>query len=325
MSQDLQTLLQKYTHSTISNDEYQLLKAMLKDASDKQIEDVLSVLWHTYEHKDSTPPGDFEALASKLGIRKENRIRPIFIQIAKIAAIFILFIFAGYYVLKTSSRDTFMPNRPMLVEVRSGEKAEIILPDGSKVFLNAASTLSYAPDFGHKTREVTINGEAYLEVAKDEHKPFLVHTESIEIEVLGTKFNVNAYDDLNTIETTLLEGSVRLRTKGNEVISTVMTPYHKVIYDKEKHQLSAKQTNTEFETAWTRGELVLRSSTLHEVINKLEKRYGVDIEIIGDSSHLGSFTGSFKEDNVYKVLDILSLHYNFTIQQSQEKINIQLR
>lgn len=324
MSQDLQTLLQKYTHSTINNDEYQLLKEMLKDASDKQIEDVLSVLWDTYENNAATPPGDFNDLADKLGIRNENRIRSIFIQIAKIAAIFILFLFAGYYLLKTSSQDIFL-NSPVLVEVKSGEKAEIILPDGSKVFLNAASTLSYAPDFGHKTREVTIHGEAYLEVAKDEQKPFLVHTASIEIEVLGTKFNVNAYDDLNTIETTLLEGSVRLRTKGNEVLSTVMTPYHKVIYDKEKHKLSATQTNTEFETAWTRGELVLRSSKLHEVMNKLEKRYGVDIEIIGDSSHLGSFTGSFKEDNVYKILDILSLHYNFTIQQSQDKINIRLR
>ncbi|RZF61512.1 FecR family protein [Sphingobacterium corticibacterium] len=325
MGQDLETLLQKYTHSTINNDEYKLLKEMLKDASDKQIEDVLSVLWDTYENNGSTPPGNFEALAGKLGIRKEKRIRPIFIQLAKIAAIFILFLFAGYYLLKINNQDIFLHNSSMLVEVKSGEKAEIVLPDGSKVFLNAASTLSYAPDFGRTTREVTIKGEAYLEVAKDEHKPFLVQTESIEIEVLGTKFNVNAYDDLNTIETTLLEGSVRLRTKGKEPLSTVMTPYHKVIYDKEKHKLSAKQTNTEFETAWTRGELVLRSSNLQEVMKKLEKRYGVTIEIIGDSSHLGSFTGSFKEDNVYKVLDILSLHYNFTIQQSQEKINIRLR
>lgn len=325
MEQDLQTLLQKYSHSAISNDEYLLLKKMLENTSDKQIEDALSVLWEKYENKEPIPPGDFDELARQLGISKKQNIRSIFVQIAKIAAIFTLFLFAGYYLLKTNSQDIFLSDSAVLVEVKSGEKAEVTLPDGSKVFLNAASSLSYAPDFGRKSREVTIQGEAYLEVAKDEKKPFLVHTESIEIEVLGTKFNVNAYDDLNTIETTLLEGSVRLKTKGKDVLSTVMTPYHKVIYDKEKHALSARRTNTEFETAWTRGELVLRSSTLVEVMNKLEKRYGVDIDIIGDSSRLGSFTGSFKEDNIYKILDILSLHYNFTIQQSQGKINIRLR
>jgi ferric-dicitrate binding protein FerR (iron transport regulator) len=117
-----------------------------------------------------------------------------------------------------------------------------------------------------------------------------------------------------------LEGSVRLTTKGTKTRTVILSPHEKATYYKSRDILSVSQTNTHFETAWLRGELVFRSARFSEIIDKLEKRYGIDIEIHGKDYDKDLFTGNFKEDYVNNILKILQIHYNFTYTETNGKI-----
>jgi ferric-dicitrate binding protein FerR (iron transport regulator) len=216
-------------------------------------------------------------------------------------------------------------NNEQTVEVVSGEKADITLPDGTRLYLNSASSVTYPTHFGLKYRDIFLSGEAYMEVAKDATKPFRVHTARIDAEVLGTTFNISAYPDNDEIETTLLEGSLKLVPKDNTLPSILLKPNEKAIYSFRRHRLSTTLTTGRFETAWMRGELVFRSARFNEIIEKLSKRYGVSIHVVGNKYNDDLFTGSFKEDYIQGVLKLLQMHYHFTYIEQNGRIEITMK
>jgi ferric-dicitrate binding protein FerR (iron transport regulator) len=245
-------------------------------------------------------------------------------KVGKIAAAILIPLIIGlniYYYTDNKKLADFVAGSTS-VNIASGEKAQITLPDGTVIFLNAATSISYPSDFGLKGREIFLSGEAYLDVVKNEKIPFYVNTDLIRIKVLGTKFNVSAYDDSSIIEASLVEGSIELTTKGAKPQSVTLSPLEKVTYYKEHDILSIFKTSTHFETAWLRGELVFRSVKFSDIVSKLERRYGVNIEIIGTDYNKHLFTGSFKEDYIDSVLKILQLHYNFKYTKTGDEISI---
>ncbi|MGN6531533.1 MAG: FecR family protein [Ginsengibacter sp.] len=165
-----------------------------------------------------------------------------------------------------------------------GGKYEIVLSDGSKVWLNAASSLKYPASFSGKIREVTLTGEGYFEVAKNALMPFHVKVNDMTIEVLGTHFNVNAYDDESVVATTLLEGSVKIRSglSPSSVNQTIMlTPGEQADLTKTGRLKINRHANTEEAVAWTNDNFEFNNADIPDIMRQLSRWYDVEVEYNG--------------------------------------------
>ncbi|WP_443939738.1 FecR family protein [Pedobacter sp. MW01-1-1] len=179
-----------------------------------------------------------------------------------------------------------------------GEQMQVILPDGSLVFLNAESSLKYPTSFVKKThREVSLVGEGYFEVAKDKAHPFIVKTAQQDVEVLGTHFNINSYANEPNIKTTLLEGSVQV-SSGQE--SKILTPGNQAI--NTNGNIHLHPVDTELAVAWKNNNFVFDVLDIEQIMRMLERWYDVEI-IYTDGIPKGTFWGSVSRfDNISKVL-----------------------
>lgn len=321
MENHIKELFKKYISGRINKTERENIRNSVSLMSNKELDHVLSDVWNEYDgYKEIN---EFNLLLDK--IRPRKRILRLRI-VASMAASLIICVMIGiqlYYYNDNKKLNQFV-SQDITMNVESGERTNITLPDGTKVALNAGTSMSYSVDYGLRTREVRMAGEAFLDVAKDPEKPFKLTTEYVGIEVLGTKFNINAYTNSDLVEATLIEGSVKLTTKGMKTQTITMKPNEKAVYNKKSDELSVTQkATTHFETAWLEGKLVFRSAEFKEILRKLERRYGVEIVITNiEKYNTDLFTGTFKEDYVNGVLKILQLHYNFTYTDNDGYIQI---
>nr|WP_068891790.1 FecR domain-containing protein [Pedobacter panaciterrae] len=185
------------------------------------------------------------------------------------------------------------------IETPRGGQYELHLPDGTKVWLNAASSLKYPASFySLKERRVELMGEAYFEVAKDKTHPFIVKSRGQEVEVLGTHFDINAYQDEQTIKTTLLEGSVKL---NNQLI--LKPGEQSVLMD---GKFNVKQVDANDVVDWKNGEFVFTNEALTSILKKVSRWYDVDIIYTQTPASMPTFTGSISRfENVSSVLNML--------------------
>jgi ferric-dicitrate binding protein FerR (iron transport regulator) len=191
-----------------------------------------------------------------------------------------------------------------------GAKSKIVLPDSSLVWLNSGSTLSYPQQFG-KNRQITLAGEAYFEVMKNE-KPFVVSTNYGDVKVKGTSFNVKAYSDDNSFETTLEEGVVAFKVKNTENEVTLQ-PGEQVI--KTASGFNVKQVETKYFTSWKDGKLLFNKEPFPEFIKKLERWYNVKIEYSDPELDKLWYTGTIEMETISEVMEMISkaapVKYNF--------------
>ncbi len=195
-------------------------------------------------------------------------------------------------------------NNPGLnqVIVPYGKNSEITLADGTHIWLNSGSQLSYPPKFDDKSREVYLSGEAFFEVAPDKTKPFYVNTSEFKIRVLGTKFNVSAYKEDQTIQTVLLEGKVSAG-KNSFLAKTVdLSPGERLVYDKKDDEFKKDQVNVNLYASWINGYLIFENEPTTTVFKKLERYY--DQRIIANEK-LDKITFSGKLDLKENIRDVL--------------------
>lgn len=190
------------------------------------------------------------------------------------------------------------------IHTPKGGQYQVILPDGSKVWLNAASSLKYPEVFSGKQRSVTLTGEGYFEVAKDKSKPFYVQTQYQKVEVLGTHFNINAYMDDHTIKTTLLEGLVKV---SNFKSSKILKPGEQAIAGLENNALIniSSDVDTNDETAWKNGLFQFNDAELKNILNQLERWYNINIDYstVPNKRYNGMVPRKSKLSEVLKMLE----------------------
>ncbi|MGS2761327.1 FecR family protein [Sinomicrobium sp. M5D2P9] len=162
--------------------------------------------------------------------------------------------------------------------VPKGRRFNILLADGTEVFLNSESTFRFPVSFkGEGQRQVFLKGEGYFSVTKDKEKPFLVNAEKMVVEVLGTRFNVRAYENDGCIKTSLQEGSVQVSGKDSQEIPVTIAPGEAAFFHSEKGTISVNKIIIENDVAWTENRLVFIQEPFSEVIKKIERSYGVRI------------------------------------------------
>lgn len=221
------------------------------------------------------------------------------------------------YLLKKDSRQLEW----IEVRMNSGMTGTIMLPDGSKVWLNPNTHIKYPSEFAQDRREVELNGEAYFSVERDPNRKFIVHSveDQVTIEVLGTDFNVDAYKDNGFVSATLISGSIRLSyvNAEKEKRCLLMRPEDKVIYDRVQKSVDMCKTDVERDISWRDGTILLRDTPLDEVLWTLSKCFNVEFEVRGDHLRSCSFTGVFKNMRLDRILEHFKIasHINYSIEQ----------
>jgi ferric-dicitrate binding protein FerR (iron transport regulator) len=175
-----------------------------------------------------------------------------------------------------------------------GGQYQVVLPDGTKVFLNAASVLTYPTAFTGNSRNVELTGEAYFEVAENKAKPFTVTSNGVEVRVLGTHFNISAYQDDRMISTTLLEGAVQLK-KGN--VTARLAPGQQGNITPESSRITVQDANTDQVVAWTKGYFVFNDLPIKEVMKIVSRWYDIDVAYQGNiqAKKFGGTTSRYKD------------------------------
>jgi len=231
------------------------------------------------------------------------------------------------------------------VTTKKGSKSRIVLPDGTLVWLNADSKILYAGNFDGNVREIQLTGEAFFDVVKDEKRPFIIHTKTIDINVLGTAFNVRSYPNERTTETSLIRGSIRVTLHNKEGKQIVLKPNEKLkvsnenmvmdsssdIKDASKKQIRTdsmhvpefeldslhfqRNDTTSIEALWINNKLAFESENLEVVISKIERWYNVDVVIQNEQLKTKRFTAIFEHKSLTEVMEALRLsgRFNYTI------------
>ena len=201
------------------------------------------------------------------------------------------------------------------LHIPNGKTFKIVLSDGTTVNLNAGSTLTYPIKFIEgQNREVTLIGEAFFHVKKNEKSPFIVSSQSLDIRVLGTQFNVSAYPGDTDEKTVLVEGSVRVYESGtdyNEDDSTLLTPGEMASWQPTDKKIDVKKVDTELHTSWMQGKLVLKGMKFKDIEKKLERRYGVNIENRNKKMEDRVFTATFDVETIEEVLSTFTTETSF--------------
>ncbi|WP_342328705.1 FecR family protein [Pedobacter sp. FW305-3-2-15-E-R2A2] len=189
-----------------------------------------------------------------------------------------------------------------ILETPRGGQYQLTLPDGTKVWLNSSSRLTYPTAFTGKERQVKLIGEAFFEVAKDRSKPFRVHTEHQVVEVLGTHFNILAYPEEQKTQTTLLEGKIRIH---NQKSSKIMRPGQEAFTEKGEDQIAVSKADIEKNIAWKNDEFIFNGEDLQSIMRSIARWYDVEVSYQNYSNHTRYWGTVSRSKNISAVLKML--------------------
>lgn len=326
MDKHLHILLTKYINNQLTIEEVTALKEKIGHIDDEELDASLMQLWSEYQGTGKSSGKVrrkiYGNLHNLLQPRRQMRFAMTLGRSVAAACICILLGFTIYlYVDRVQITQTL--NSMYNVQVGKGERATVLLPDGTKVYLNAQSSLSYPASFGQQERRLRFTGEAYFDVVTNPEKPFIVDNPAMSVKVLGTVFNLYATASDDWFETALVEGSIEITLNMPVPRTEILSPNQKMRYNKRTGEWKIVRTDLWEETAWRRGDLIFRSKTFQEVISQLESYYGVAIHIQGKYP-TSLFTATFHEDDINEVLLNLQQHYDFKYTKTGSEITIKL-
>ena len=264
------------------------------------------------------------------------------------AAIFIICIILVYPFLtaKEKNRESATIKPLNEIAINAGSRTKIQLPDGSQVWVNSGSKLTYDGTFSKGSREVQLDGEAYFDVVKDPEHPFIVHTSGIDIKVLGTAFNVKAYQVDPTIEATLIHGSIEVLNQNDQGGPKIMLkPHEKLVYikqqpgDKKDKQEILKSADAPFsisiqslnknvadsnivETAWVYNKLIFEEERFEDIAKKMERWYDIKVNIESEKLKDYKISGSFVNETAEEAFKVLQFLVPFKFTGRDREITI---
>ncbi len=338
-------LLTDYFTGNISENDAQELKTLLKtdEAFQTKFNEMnkvysISVTPAVEYNKDE----NFKKLMQRIALSEPQTVKPEIIEkpesknitlpsnwfkklgrIAAIIAFMLTISVSTFYITRNIIADKYNQNYTETI-VPLGSQTRIVLPDGSIAWLNAGSTLKYNQNFGTKTREVILKGEGYFEVTKDASKPFLVRTNALDIKVLGTVFDVVAYEEDATVEVNLLRGAVHVSFQNNKNKSDVdLKPNERLVFNKQTGNVNTSTINASRSALWKTGRLYFENETVEQITNKLERKYNVTICIDDRQIKKETFTGSLNLNlPLREVISYIDVDKKFIFKQVGDTIRI---
>jgi transmembrane sensor len=347
MENNTKNIIVKYLLNECNEQEYKEVKLLLESSTEYNSEfQAIKKLWDLGKDiPDFICKANIEEELQKFLTSIEQReklnlkIAPIhktrklsFLKFGKIAASILIIFSLGalslWWVISDRYNNSLNTNFAQEIFVPKGGKSIVVLPDGTKVWLNAGSKLKYTGTYGINSRNVDLEGEAYFSVKTNPHKPFIVSASGLKIKAFGTAFNVKAYPDEKTVSTTLEEGILKIEGKG---INLTVKPKQNITYFKPEEQknsthklavttqkidstksiqnniITRTDINTQVYTSWKDNKLIIESENLSEIAALLERKYDVSIEIKSDQLLQYKFRGSFQQETIEQIMDVLCL------------------
>ena len=294
---------------------------------------MLSQFWNQHDAGDELIVEEaFEKLLPKLDIpdattQKSRRSNKNFLLSVAAAASVVLITGSLVFLKRNFNRDAIANHRLALLEKKNtkGVKSFITLADGTKIWLNADTKIQYPRNFSGNTREVYLSGEAFFDVAKNPARPFIIHLENGTVKVLGTSFNIRAYNNEKTIEASVATGRVAFIPKfapGNKQDTIFLTGDKKLRYLLTKKQVIVEPTTSREDMAWIGGKLVFKAMTFDEISLELERNFGKKIIFLSDSAKAFRLTGSFQNNSLDEILFYLSKSTEFNYKINDEEVMI---
>lgn len=245
---------------------------------------------------------------------KRWTLRSASLELAKVAAIFILAFTSVYSFLINEDNDSA---KMQTIFVPPGQRAELTLTDGTKVWLNAKTTFTFPDKFTANNRRVTLDGEGYFDVTKNPEKPFIVNTERYDIKVMGTEFNVTAYSGSSVFETSLLKGAVEVFSPAKD--TKVSLEPHMRTYE-ENGILKKDTIEHENYFLWKEGLICFYDEPVDKMIKKLQLYYDVKIDVQNKTLLNNRYSGKFRtKDGVEHVLKVLQLNNKFSYEKDNDR------
>ena len=243
-------------------------------------------------------------------------------KVSAVAAVMIPFLFLSYYTLFYTA--PVEKATPIFTEIISpnGSKTQLKLADGTVVWLNSGSKLLYSDAFGKENRNLELTGEAYLNVAHNKQVPLILKVGGLDIKVLGTKFNVNAYPETDNVRVSLLEGSVSMTT-DNSIDSAILKPMETGVYQTNSQEITVKQGLDNNVLSWMKNQLIFTGETFEEIAHVLERRFDVRITIQHKALQQRCFGGNFEDGySIEKILSIMAINGKFKYKIENNRIEI---
>lgn len=288
-----------------------------------EVENMMSKHWAESQHsaKDGQQPHLYRILASiykRIAVNKPTNInsnKTISIRSKLLAAAASV---ALVFSLGTMLWQTGVFTNSQLVSITTpkGTKSEIFLPDGSRVWLNSESTLTYNKDFDKKLREIKLEGEAFFNISHDPNRPVIVKTELADVMVLGTRFNLISKSAAKEWEATLVKGNIKVNTeRAGSAKSVSLSPGQKISWNNNANDFLLNKANTSTKTRWVSNQLVFENESFNSIAKQLENAFGVQIVLPHSSVRDFRFTAKFSDESIYEIFNLLqqTASFNFYI------------
>lgn len=285
----------------ITPEQFKQLRSTLNTSSDQNLESVMQTLW-----EDPLTPLSVSAASNQRIVEvleRHTHTKSYNLRWLKIASIifFPLFLTWGPYWYFSPERIA-VPD--MIVMADSGQKTHLILPDGSKVWLNSQSSLSYPSDFGTENRTVRLVGEGYFEVVKDKTRTFCVETEGVNILVHGTKFNIDAHSSTLKTDISLLEGSISIEDKEQNTLATLI-PNQTIKVNNQSLQFEIIEEDTQLSAQWSENKCRVENATAEEVFKRMGYWYGLNIHLENNNTNY-RYGFTIKEESFREFLELIN-------------------
>lgn len=322
--QRLKYLIEQFTGNVIKRAEYEeLMDYLRKEQPQSALFESMDAEWKKTERIFSAELQE-QALYSKIlsdprfkqRQNKSTAFRP-FLHIP-VAASILLICIAGFFMLKRDSKPVTEPLRFKERRVSAGAKLKLMLPDGTRVWINSASKFKFPETFSDTSREVYLEGEAYFDVAHDAGKPFIIHTGDISTRVLGTAFNLSAYDT-KKVTVTVTRGRVRVSDGQRRLAELVRNKQLRYNRDTRKAELNIVDAG-DF-ASWINGELILNNVSMEEAAEKISRWYDVDFSFSSSKIKRCRFSVTFLNgEKLSKVLQVISELNGFKYRIEKRKV-----
>lgn len=319
----MENLESKYRNGTLTGDELAELREKVNAATDMELEQLMSKTWNEYDMDTADiDRGQSEWLKHRskqlkrridLALEKDipqKRHLSLWMRYGQVAAAILLPLFMAWSFWLYQENNRLIANETV-ISTAEGERAGITLPDGSKITLNSMSRLSYHPKAYNKTeRNIHFEGEGYFQICKNPKAPFIIGCNSLQVEVLGTTFNLSVRHTETSAELALEEGSVLLTAACTQQ-SIVMQPNEKAIINQQTGDITIiRNANVAIASAWRHGELVFRNSPLKDVLHSLENNYKIHFHFQKHGKYANNtFTGTLPTNNLNEALEVIELSY----------------
>ncbi|MEX0660605.1 MAG: FecR domain-containing protein [Balneolaceae bacterium] len=343
MNQKYWVLIQKFIIGEADEDQHRIIMDWMdeKPANRKLVQDLKDIweltpreefdvdvqgAWKEFQHR--------QGIAKPHNLNKDYRSRKVSkmpLYVLRTAAVILVSMFAGVFMQYTLTQGTDVEQVSefyvmQTFETGKGEKARVTFSDGTKVILNSASSIQFPKEFPGQKREVYLDGEAYFEVAHNSNHPFIVYAQDVEVQVLGTEFNVQGWSDDASVEVAVRNGKVAVGSSGthlDEDQQVILTRGLHTIVERGENPSPPKNVNITNHFVWTRGGLHFDNVPFNKVAKRIERRFNVQIDGVRDELKDIPYTGTFLYAELDEVLSVIGASMGIEYQRDGMEITIE--